>query len=48
MFWFQTGGVVVSYSAPTVGEPLACDADETAQHFVKRLEETFIEALGKS
>jgi 1-acyl-sn-glycerol-3-phosphate acyltransferase len=29
----------------TVGEPLACDADETAQHFVKRLEETFIEAL---
>jgi hypothetical protein len=31
----------------TVGEPLACDADETAQQFVKRLEETFIEALGK-
>jgi|694.fasta_scaffold13264_12 1-acyl-sn-glycerol-3-phosphate acyltransferase len=31
----------------TVGEPLACDADESAQHFVKRLEETFVEALGK-
>ncbi len=31
----------------SVGEPLACDADETAQQFVKRLEETFIEALGK-
>jgi 1-acyl-sn-glycerol-3-phosphate acyltransferase len=31
----------------TVGDPLACDADEPAQQFVKRLEETFIEALGK-
>ena len=31
----------------TLGEPLACDADETAQHFVKRLEETFVEELSK-
>lgn len=30
----------------TMGEPLACDAGESAQHFVKRLEETFMEALG--
>ncbi|MFM2167102.1 MAG: hypothetical protein RIS79_1473 [Verrucomicrobiota bacterium] len=31
----------------TAGEPLACDADESAQQFVRRLEETFIEALGR-